>query len=202
MGSYTKDGTYVEVTASGKVSSSKSYPPLTHDPHDPSHYYQGQDGKYYYTPDGNAPDKNDKDVPEGRRLKETEPPDKYDIKKPDKNESWKHEADKGYKMHPDDLKDLAKKLRQDLNDLKYVIQQQAQQDMAGTGAMGTGYPAATDYDHLATSASTAFSQQWNAVISTYESVITLLTTTADNGQRGEDDTHHAVTNSGGKNKAI
>ncbi|GAB3987993.1 hypothetical protein GCM10029978_109030 [Actinoallomurus acanthiterrae] len=201
MGHYTNDGTYVEVTG-GKEPITTTHEPKTHNPGDPSHYYQGQDGKYYYTPDGNAPDAHDKDVPEFRRLKETPPPSQSDAKPPEKNESWKHEADKGYKMHPDGLKDLAKKLRQDLNDLKYTIQQQAQQDMAGVGAMGTGYPAAEDYNNLAKSASGAFSQQWNAVISTYENVITLLTTTADNGQQGEDDTHHAVTKSSGKNKAI
>ncbi|MCO6011605.1 hypothetical protein NE236_42310 [Actinoallomurus purpureus] len=191
------DGTYIEYQSAGEGGVVEiPHPPVTENPHDPVHYFQGEDGRYYYSPDGEP-------HPEYGQpgIKKTEPPSQYKIDTPEKNESWKHEAAKGYKMHPDDLRTLAKNLRTDLNDLKYYIQQKAVPDMSGTGAMGSGYAAAEDYEGLARSSSQAFSTQWNAVISTYENIITLLTTTADNGQNGEDDTHHAVKNHAG-NKAI
>lgn len=193
------DGTYVEYRGGGKDVPPQriEHPPLTHNPHDPVHYYQGSDGRYYYTPDGNP-------HPEYGQppVKQTIPPNQYQLKKPDTNGSWKHEADKGYKMHPDDLLDLANKLEQDVIDLRKAIVQDAQPKMNPAGAMGAGYPAAEDFDTLASDSLSVFTDRYNAIINTYEDVINRLRTTANNGKGGEQDTHHAVTQTGGHNKAI
>lgn len=189
------DGTYYTSGGSGGkgyAPSRVAHPPLTDDPHDPVHYYQGVDGRFYYTPDG-EPHPEFGQPP----VKPTEKPLEYRIKPLDNQGPWKHEASQGYKIHPDGLRELARRFQQDLTDLKYVIQQSAQPDISGAaGAMGNGYEAAEDYDKLARSSSTAFSQQYGTLIATYENVINLLKLTAENGQTGEDNSRAAVTQTG------
>lgn len=167
--------------------------PLAENPNDPNHYYKGTDGQYYYTPDGNP-------HPEGGQPKAmgTEPLSNYRQKyKPDTGGTWKHEADKVYKMHPDGLRNLAKQFDHDLAELKNLVQNKVQAGISGAaGAMGKGYDTAADYDKLVGSSAIVFTQQYNALIAIYESLISLLKTTAENGQNGEDATVSNVNRTG------
>jgi hypothetical protein len=200
------DGTYIEYRSGGSTSKGgggampprvNRHPPVTDDPHDPLHYYQGTDGRWYYTPDGNPHPEFGQPPP-----KKTLEPKYFPVKQPELHDKWGHTADKGYKMTPDDLRNLATALEQDVTELTAIIQREAQPKMNPSGAVGQDWQAGKDFTALAGTAQTVFSGLYGEIINTYNNVISLLRTTANNGQNGEDRTHHAVTNSGGGNKAL
>jgi hypothetical protein len=183
------DGTYIEVHGGGKYSqgTTTEHHPLTQNPHDPSHYYQGVDGRYYYTPDGN-PHPEFGQPPVAKTITPGETP----ITKPEMNEKWAHEASKGYHMTPESLRNLATALERDLGELQSTVQNN-QMDMSAAGAVGQDdWQAGHDFTKLANKAQSDFMYFYNSVITTYGDVISRLRTTANNGQQGEDDTHRSV----------
>jgi hypothetical protein len=182
------DGTYVQSHGGGKYAPPPtSYPPLTHNPHDPSHYYKGVDGRYYYTPDGN-PHPEYGQPPVAKTITPSEMP----VQKPDINDKWGHEASKGYHMKPEDLRNLATALEGDMGELQSIVGNN-QADMTAAGAVGQDdWQAGHDFTKLASKAQTDFAYFYNLLISTYNDVISRLRATANNGQQGEDDTHSAV----------
>lgn len=203
------DGTYRNPSAGGKAAGEMppaqqhlEHPALTQNPHDPLHYYQGVDGRYYYTPDGN---------PQPGQPPVKDPGKPEDLKnqiKPDEapNPNWKHEAGKGYKMKPNDLRTLASKLESELNGLKPILDRVGTKGKIGQDAIGD-WGSAQDFTAVSDNALTGFNTYYQDLVSTYNAVIGRLRTTANNGQTGEDNTHKAVTstptvNSGGNNKRM
>jgi hypothetical protein len=199
------DGTYIEYVPNGEGPPvERPHPPVTQNPHDPIHYYQGVDGRYYYTPDGNPqeqygqPPVKDAGSPEDlkNQIKPAEAP----------NPNWKHEARKGYKMVPEDLRTLASKLESELNGLKPILDKVGTKGRIGQDAVGS-WGSAQEFTGVADNALTGFNQYYGELVRTYNAVISRLRTTANNGQKGEEDTHKAVTSTptgsnGGHNKSM
>jgi hypothetical protein len=183
------DGTYIQYVSGGEGPPvAIPYPPLTENPHDPTHYYQGVDGRYYYSPDGSPHDEFGQPP-----VKKTIPPGQMPIDKPEMNDKWGHEASKGYHMTPEDLRTLATAMERDMGELQSVVNSN-RADMAATGAVGKDdWPAAHDFTKLASKAQNDFGEFYSLLITTYQDVIRRLRTTANNGEKGEHDTHKAVT---------
>jgi hypothetical protein len=202
------DGTYIEYVSGGEGPPVEiPHPPLTENPHDPTHYYQGVDGRYYYSPDG-GPNEEFGQPP----VKKTIPPSQMPIDKPEMNSKWGHEASKGYHMTPEGLRTLATAMERDMGELQSIVQNN-RTDMAATGAVGKDdWPAGHDFAKLASKAQSDFGDFYTDLIGTYQDVIARLRTTANNGEKGEDDTHKAVRaqqtstggtpSAGGKNKTL
>jgi hypothetical protein len=178
------------------------HPPLTQNPHDTLNYYQGADGRYYYAPHGEP-------QPGQPPVKDPGTPVdlKHQVKRDEEpNPNWKHEAQKGYKMHPDELRTLASKLESELNGLKPILDRVGTKGNIGEDAVGT-WASAQDLTSVASTALSGFNKYYSDLVTTYNDVINRLRTTANNGQTGEDATHKAVTSaptarSAGNNKRI
>jgi hypothetical protein len=185
------DGTYIEYVSTGEGPAAEiPHPPKTDNPHDPLHYYQGTDGRYYYSPDG-SPQEQFGQPP----VKDAGTPDdlKNEVKRTEEpNPNWKHEASKGYKMVPDDLRGLASKLESDLNTLKPLLDRVQSEGKVTQAAVGN-WQSGADFVHVSDTAYGAFTQYYSDIVTTYKAVIQRLRTTANNGQQGEDKTHQAVT---------
>ncbi len=183
------DGTYYQSHGGGKYQAPPTaYPPLTHDPHDPSHYYKGVDGRYYYTPDGDPhPELGQPPVAK------TIPPGQMPIDKPEMNEKWNHEASKGYHMTPEELRTLATAMEKDMGELQSVVRNNTT-DMTAAGAVGMDdWPAGHDFTKLASKASSATSQSYySAILTTYQDVIGSYAQRRTMAIQGEDDTHKAA----------
>lgn len=185
------DGTYVEYVAAGQGPPVKiTHPPLTHNPHDPTQYYRGDDGKWYYTPDGDPhPEFGQPQV--GKTPPAGHPTDPLH-RSEEPNASWKHEADKGYHITPKDLRTLANKLEGDLNGLQTVLDRVQNGGKLTSAAVGE-WKSGQDFLQISDTAYSAFTNYYRAIVTTYGNVIKQLRTTANNGERGEDDTYQAVT---------
>lgn len=185
------DGTYTEYISTGEGPPVRiTHPPLTHNPHDPTQYYRGDDGKWYYAPDG-------KPHPEfGQPKVGDTPPAGHPTDPLKRNEApntgWRHEADKGYHMTPQDLRALANKLESDLNGLKPILDHVQTKGKVTSAAVGD-WASSQDFLEVSDTAYGAFTDYYEAIVRTYGNVISRLRTTANNGERGEDDTHRAVT---------
>jgi hypothetical protein len=183
------DGTYIQYVSSGEgMVTEIPYPPVTENPHDPSHYYQGVDGRYYYSPDG-GPHEEFGQPP----VKATIKPGEMPIDKPEMNQKWAHEASKGYHMTPEDLRNLATAMEKDMGELQSVVKNNSM-DLTAAGAVGTDdWPAGHDFTKLASKASGDFSEFYGKIVTTYQEVIGRLRATANHGEKGEDDTRKAAT---------
>lgn len=183
------DGTYIEYISTGDGPPVEiPHPPMMDNPHDPIHYYQGVNGRYYYTPNGEP-----QAAPGQPQMKPPGTPDDLkDPVKPEANPKWKHEAGKGYKMAPEALRALASRLESEFNRLKPILEKVGTKGKIGQDAVGS-WGSAEKFTEVSDNALTAFNKYYGELLQTYNDVINRLRTTANNGQKAEQDTHKAVT---------